>query len=193
MVEYIVEMDAQSSHHRKYYDKLFAPAGLGMESLPTKTFHTLSHQRLGMGIFRFIVTVHMMRIYWSNIAEKHLRTILSRPSMTEATKKAWIDVQQTFERIARSEADLLLGMLPFYIPPGQSQLSPSAVSSLIWPLSTLRASQQLTKEQKAHAKLALLQIGERSNIAIATKLAERRTLDSELPEEVHLIHLTWQN
>jgi Fungal specific transcription factor domain len=194
-VEYIVELDTQSSKLLRYYDKIFAATGLGMTAPPKESFRKVANTRIGCDLFRFTATMRMMRIYWCNIAHKNLEIIIGNhdASFTNTMRNAWINLQQAFVHTARAEADLLLAGLPFYLPPGQSPISPSSVGCLIWPLSTFGASQQLTAAQKTAAKAALLQIGERANISVATKLAQNHCdQNSDLPEEAHMIHLTWQ-
>jgi hypothetical protein len=193
MLEYIARTDVEGVRVRKETNNLFKPVGLDFFNPPTEAFRKVANQSVGVIQCRIVNTLHMMRIYYCTMANKNLEIILNGPRLTDqAARDGWLDLKKTLEKTARLEADLILGSLPFYIPPDQSLLSPTDVSSLVWPLSTFVASPLLTKEQHAAAKEALLQIGARAAIPVATKLASAEfAADAKLSEEVHLIHLSW--
>jgi hypothetical protein len=197
----VVEMHTLSSYPLQKFVRTFEQMGFdghiddadttssSLDEPPQK----LEKYHLAVNYLRFLQAFRMMRIMWCSTANKYLQLLIQRPNLSKAEKTHWINLQKAFEQSARTEADLVIATIPFYFPPGQAQVSPSSVVTLIWPLATFSASEQLTLAQKTCAQKALLQIGEKANIPIAIELANAFNKPvSELPKEAHLVHLTWQ-
>jgi hypothetical protein len=141
----------------------------------------------------FVNTVHMQRIFYCRIADLQLDAVLTSPRVqaNRGTRDAWIRFREKVDEITRSETELLLASLPFYITPGP--LIAKIVSQFVWPLSTIGTSRQVTSGQLNRAREALLEIGRRAMIPIATKLANAQFHpNAELSKEAHMLHLAWQ-
>jgi hypothetical protein len=192
IIDYAVELDARALLQRQESNQLLKPFGLDFELPPKEKFRAVAQQLSGVSACRFANTHFMMRIFWCNIANRHVNVILDGTSdRDEAARKAWIDLQNALERISRREADLLLACLPFYIS-GTDKLSATTVSPLVWPLSIMGTCLQLSSVQRDCAKNALLQIGERAMIPLATKLAETQFHpNAKVTEEAHMLHQAW--
>jgi hypothetical protein len=193
IIEYIIEIDSVGRRVRKECKDLFSPLGLDFEKPPVEPFPRLADKQIGLTHFRSVILLHMMRIFWCSVANEYLCAILNGLSdRSQPTRDAWIDLQQSFERTAQCEADHLLVYVPVYVTPGDGPLNPMTLSSLVWPLSTFGASRLLTLLQKMRAKEALLQIGSRASVAIATKLADSFFQPNfELSKEAHMLHQAW--
>jgi hypothetical protein len=178
----------------KKVEPFFAPTGLHYARPPPESFLHLAYQRSGILACRQINAFHMMRIHWCIVADRQVNILLdnARTKDNLASFDGWFDFQQTLERIVREEADLILATLPFYIPPGDDPLNPTHVCPLIWPLSTLGLSRQVSSSQKQHAGEALFQIGARAKLPIATKLAKGSFADNAEPyHSAQILHYTW--
>jgi hypothetical protein len=194
MIELIMEIDAESLQVRKETNDRLTPFGLDFDRPATKTFHKFAQQHDGISHCRIINTVHMMRMFWCNIAMGYLGILLHCPDTKKdlASESAWLELQQALQDTIRSEADLILSTLPYCIPHGTSPLTQISTCPLIWPLVTFGAYQETTELQKSRAKEALFQIGTRAKIRVATKMAEEHfVLDAKLSDEAHMLHHAW--
>jgi hypothetical protein len=196
MIEFAMEIDAKSTRLRKEYNKLLIHYGLDFEKPPASSFHRVAYLPSNVTLCRTVNTVHMLRISCLDIAQKYasisVESLSAKGVHNQAAIDAWADFQTALETTTRSEADLILACIPPYITPGQAPLNPATVVPLVWPLSSVGSSQQVTLAQRERARAALLQIGTRAMIPIAVKMANV-PLDqaAELSKEVQLLHLAW--
>jgi hypothetical protein len=193
-IDFILEIDKQVLLVRQDCNKLWSPLGVSFDHPPAQSFRKIASQFSSILVIRILNTIHMQRIHLHDMAASHVKLILESPEVKESrtlTEK-WVDFQRNIVEIVRSEAELLLSALPFYIPPGDTPLSLTGVFPLIWPLSAIAASPHVAPSQLSSAKEALFQIGLRAMIPIAAKLANARFRSyEEVSEEAHILHLAW--
>jgi hypothetical protein len=198
IVQIVVEIDGKSLHQEKKVSSLLTRFGLGFSNTPAEKFKKIAHRVASITMTRFVTTVHMMRLFYSEIAVAYIGIILSTNITNEAARAAWINLQKAFEGNARRAADHVLAYVPFYLQPDATNpkcpLNPNAVLPLIWPLQIFGSSQIVTKEQQQRAQEGLLQIGERAAVPLATKLAkEFFRPNAALSLEVHMLHHAWHS
>jgi hypothetical protein len=195
IIEYVVELDKQAFRSRAEVNDLLAPIGLHFDRPPSKLFEETAHERSGVAACRIVNTNRLVRIMYCTVANRHIRSLLDPRTAdmpeNQAATTALRDLLDVFERAIRSEADLILASIPFYLDPTAAGegLSLTSVFPLVWPLSMLGTVPAVTPAQQAIAKEALFQIGVRAKAPIATKMAN--TLfhpGARLPEDAHLLH-----
>jgi hypothetical protein len=190
VIQYILDVDSQSLRFREETNHILNAYGLDYDQHPAESFQRIAHERSSVSICRAVNTVHVMRCNWCFSAFKHIQLLLDSLNVerNQGSRDAWIDLQKAFINIARSEAELVLATIPFYILPGDGPLSQTSSSSLIWLIAMVAANPGLLPTQQARARDALSQIGSRAMISAATKLANARSAaDMKLFEQAHII------
>jgi hypothetical protein len=196
ILDLFMEVDKQHIHQRAKCSNDFEPFGLSLERPPDLAFKEIAHQGSSINKVRIKNTLHMMRLFYHDMAQKHVDIILEHPDVkpSRIARNGWVQLRKTWIDIARSEAALILSTLPFYISSDDAPITPATVFPLLWPLCTVMVSPQVTPEQHTRAREALLQIGSRAKVPVATKLANAQFYASEdLAKETYILHSAFHN
>jgi hypothetical protein len=175
MVNFAMKIDLESLQQRAESNELLVPFGLDFHNPPIpEIFKSVAEELSGITFCRFVNSVHIIRMFHLDIAYRSVCKILDDPKVAQDPSKSdvWLNFQDTLNTTARSEADLILSTLPFYIPPGSGPLNPTNLLPLVWPLASFGSSMQLLPEQQYQAKEALRQIGSRGRLPMVTRLVE---------------------
>jgi hypothetical protein len=169
-----MELESESALQMKESHRHLAPFGFDFEHHPTESFREIAHDHSTIFICRFFNFVNLVRLFWLNAAYRHA-DILIQASVTEVSRNSWTEFQEATQKRVTVAADNILAMLPFYIYPDpanpQSPLVTMSVSPLLWALLSFSGYRSIAKRQQDSAKEALLQIGKRAKLPIATKIA----------------------
>jgi hypothetical protein len=199
IIDFVVEIDKLACRLREICneDRMIL-YGLHFDHPPAESFREIAHHSSSITLCRILNSGHVVRIMWCSIASKHIGMILEKTAFEkrqttdvvddELSRDAWIKLRKTLIEVARTETDLILDSVSVYMSPELDSLSTASVRPLIWPLMAIGRSPYTTMVQRARMKEALIQIGEKAKIPVATKMAH---LDpsADIPEDAHLLHL----
>jgi hypothetical protein len=174
LIDFAVEIDSQALRQMKDSNKLLAPLGLHFEKPPAERFRNIALQRSSIFAARFFHTILLMRLSWLQTTYQTAGKLLHTKGQAE--KEVWTDFHQTTESTMISVVNRILALVHVYIYPdltdSEGPLTSESVQPLIYPLQTFAGYSWMTAKQRECAKEALLQIGTRAKLPIATKIAD---------------------
>jgi Fungal specific transcription factor domain len=194
-IMFAADQDALQLEAMKKVVSLLTPHGLSFDHPPKESFKKIAFLRKGTSLIRFLSSIHLSRLVKCEIIHQQIGIMKSRMQGLGTAADAWTDLQKTAERLGLAAAEAILACLPIYLypdpkdPKGHGPLSTIVVIPLVWPLSCFARSRLATPEQRDRAQDALMQIGQRARLPIASALAENFKHDAMPLEQLHLLHL----